>query len=121
MANRAARGDYGITVYVHAPGASGGNGGGGSGGFGGAGGLSLSVLYKGSVVTYDDATRLNIPLALRAGARPVDMRPEARCRAATMVIRALRGQPVLDSHSLPDVTVATGFDKKSRAPGPLGH
>ena len=57
-----AGGDDGNTVYVHAPGASGGNGGGGSGGFGGTGGVSVGVLYKGSVVTYDDATRLNIAI-----------------------------------------------------------
>ena len=55
-----AGGDDGNTVYVHAPGASGGNGAGGSGGLGGTGGLSVGVLYKGSVVTYDDGTRVNI-------------------------------------------------------------
>jgi hypothetical protein len=57
-----AGGDDGNTSYVHAPGAPGGNGAGGSGGFGGTGGISVGVLYEGSVVTYDDATQLNITI-----------------------------------------------------------
>ncbi len=57
-----AGGDDGNTSYVHAPGAPGGNGAGGSGGFGGTGGISVGVLYEGSVMTYDDATRLNITI-----------------------------------------------------------
>ena len=55
-------GDNGDTAYVHASGAPGGNGAGGSGGVGGTGGLSVGVLYQASLVTYDDATRLNLSI-----------------------------------------------------------